>query len=77
MLPRNSDDIARQRMQAKFGMTVSLGALVATGLLSRMDGPWAAGARSLHLCAGIALVGFSYWHLTLYQQNARMRGRSA
>lgn len=73
---RNSD-IARQRAQAKLGLTVSLGVLVASGLASRMDGPWTQGARTLHVCAGVALVGFSYWHLTLYQQPVRMRGRSA
>lgn len=73
----NSVDIVRQRGQAKIGMSLSLGALVATGLLSRMDGPWNPGARTMHLCAGVALVGFSYWHLTLYQNHARIKGRTA
>jgi thiosulfate reductase cytochrome b subunit len=77
MQTKSNIDIARQRQQAKLGMTVALGALVATGLLSRMQGAWTQGARTMHLCSGVALVGFSYWHLTLYQQNARMRGHSA
>ena len=34
-------------------------------------------ASATRTCSGVALVGFSYWHLTLYQQNARMRGHSA
>ena len=46
---------------AKTGMTLSLGALVATGMMR------GSGARKLHIVSGIALVGFSFWHHHLYQ----------
>ncbi len=77
MRTRNNSDIARQRELAKLGMSVSLGTLVATGFLSRMAGSWPQGTRNLHLCAGVALVGFSYWHWTLYPQTALPKGRFA
>jgi hypothetical protein len=77
MRTRNSNPVIRQREQAKLGMAVSLGALVATGFLSRMAGSWSESSRTVHLCAGVALVGFSYWHWTLYQQNATSKGRFA
>ena len=73
----NNDAVALRRRQAKLGMTLSLGALVASGILSRLNGPWQQGARVLHVCSGAALIGFSYWHVTLYQNNAHMKGRKA
>ena len=77
MRTRNNNDSTRQREQAKVGMAVSLGVLVTTGFLSRLAGAWTPGTRNVHLCAGVALVGFSYWHWTLYQQNALSKGRFA
>jgi len=74
---KSSSDIARRRGQAKLGMAISLGALVATGIASGMRGSWTPGARTLHVCAGVALVGFSYWHVTLYEQNGMRRGHIA
>lgn len=69
------NDLSVQRDQAKIGMAVAVGTLVATGFLSNVKG-WTRTTRSLHLCAGVALVGFSYWHWTLYpQQNRPLRGR--
>ncbi|WP_092787923.1 hypothetical protein [Rhodospira trueperi] len=48
-------------------MVVSLGALVFTGYLcargSRRDTD---SARMAHMVAGVALLGASYWHTTLY-----------
>lgn len=58
---RRRRDIKRSRSIAKIGMTVSLGGLVATGM---MKGP---NARKAHLIAGVSMVGFSMWHYTLYQ----------
>lgn len=77
MRTRNNSDIARQRELAKLGMSVSLGTLVATGFLSGLAGARTRGMRNLHVCAGVALVGFSYWHWTLYPQTALAKGRFA
>lgn len=51
----------RQRSVAKIGMTLSMGALVATGLMRGR------GARTLHVWSGVALIGFSVWHHALYR----------
>lgn len=77
MRTRSNNDIVLQRERAKLGMAVSLGVLVATGLSSHLAGSWSQNARALHLGAGVALVGFSYWHWTLYPQNALPKGRPA
>jgi hypothetical protein len=58
---RSSRSVSNQRIAAKAGMGVSLGALV-----------WTAMARSrkvmrYHTLAGVALLGFTVWHLTLYR----------
>lgn len=66
MAPRQNP-LTLKRQQAKVGMSVALGVLVATGFMSHKDIAAAEKARTLHLCAGIALVGFSYWHWSLYQ----------
>lgn len=57
--------VARQKSIAKIGMSLSLGTLVATGLIAGR------GARTLHVLSGIAMVGFSIWHYSLYQQDPR------
>jgi hypothetical protein len=57
----------REKTKAKNAMVASLGALVFTGYLcargSRRD---TEGARMAHMVAGVALLGASYWHTTLY-----------
>ncbi|SDE97054.1 hypothetical protein SAMN05421720_1197 [Rhodospira trueperi] len=57
----------REKTRAKNAMVVSLGALVFTGYLcargSRRDTD---SARMAHMVAGVALLGASYWHTTLY-----------
>lgn len=50
---------------AKHGMTVSLAALVATGFIGGKT------SKRLHLVAGVALVGFSLWHHSLYPSSNR------
>lgn len=55
----------RKREAAKIGMTLSLGAVVATGLMKGR------GARTLHILSGMALIGFSLWHHNLYQPSGR------
>jgi hypothetical protein len=59
--------LAADRATAKTGMTLSLGALVVTGMMRGR------GAGKIHVAAGIALVGFSFWHHRLYQRSS---GRS-
>lgn len=61
--------LAENRRWAKAGMALSLGTLVGTGLLSHTSEEGKAGlAHMAHVAAGIALVGFSYWHWTLYRR---------
>ncbi|MGD8387084.1 MAG: hypothetical protein PVG49_08075 [Desulfobacteraceae bacterium] len=55
----------RKRSVAKAGMTLSLGALIVTGLMQGR------GARTLHIWSGVSLVGFSIWHHRLYQPAPR------
>jgi len=54
-----------KRTLAKVGMATSLGLLVTTGLLETgRSEP----LKRLHLWSGFALVGFSYWHYSLYNR---------
>ncbi|WP_419785970.1 hypothetical protein [Pseudodesulfovibrio sp.] len=52
-----------KRTLAKAGMATSLGILVATGL---METNKTENLKRVHLWSGFALVGFSYWHYSLY-----------
>jgi len=54
-----------KRSAAKIGLTMSMGALVATGLMRGR------GARILHIWSGLALIGFSAWHHQLYRSARR------
>jgi hypothetical protein len=49
-----------QRELAKIGMVVSMGTLLVSGFMGRE-------ASRVHIGSGLALIGFSYWHYTLYQ----------
>ncbi|PIE70016.1 MAG: hypothetical protein CSA22_10195 [Deltaproteobacteria bacterium] len=53
--------LAQKRSLAKMGMIASMGTLVATGFMRSRE------ASAVHVGAGLALVGFSYWHYTLYE----------
>lgn len=71
-----SNTLTEQRKQAKIGMALSLGALVGTGFMAHMFEEKKAGiAHLVHVVAGVSLVGFSYWHWTLYQRSPQ-GGRS-
>lgn len=62
---KNHSSLPTQRQIAKVGMTASLGVLLWTAMR---------GGRRLmkyHTAAGIALMGFSLWHLSLYNGNPR------
>lgn len=54
-----------KRTLAKAGMAASLGTLVATGL---METSKTETLKRVHLWSGFALVGFSYWHYSLYNK---------
>jgi len=54
-----------KRTLAKAGMAASLGTLVATGL---METGKTETLKKIHLWSGFALVGFSYWHYSLYNK---------
>ncbi|WP_051295091.1 hypothetical protein [Maridesulfovibrio bastinii] len=58
-------DTQTKRTLAKAGMAVSLGTLVATGLLETSKSE---NLKKMHLWSGFALVGFSYWHYSLYNR---------
>lgn len=73
----NKSALARKRDLAKAGMAVSMGTLLATGFFERVTSDRGALARDLHLVSGLALVGFSYWHWSLYQRDVKNRGNAA
>lgn len=54
-----------QRSLAKTGMSVSLGALVWTGFRRNRK------AMAYHVLAGVALLAFTAWHMTLYKSNSK------
>ncbi|MFW5735138.1 MAG: hypothetical protein ACOCWR_08770 [Oceanidesulfovibrio sp.] len=58
---RGSTDRDRREL-AKVGMAASLGMLVLTGFLE------GSAARKWHIASGVALIGFSWWHHSLYQR---------
>lgn len=72
--PKTTDDpkararaAMKERTHAKNAMVVSMGALVLTGYLAARGGRRDTGtARVAHIIAGVALLGTSYWHQTLY-----------
>ena len=55
-------DLDTKKELAKIGMTASMGITVVTSLYMKNKT-----MKYLHIGAGVALVGFSYWHHTLYQ----------
>jgi hypothetical protein len=59
--------LLQQRSIAKTGMAVSMGALVLTGFLHGRK------VRLAHVVAGVALLGLSYWHHTLYTNDPLKR----
>lgn len=55
-------DLDTKKEIAKIGMTASMGITVATSLYMKNKF-----MKNLHIGAGVALVGFSFWHHMLYQ----------
>lgn len=62
---RHAAENRNRKERVKLGLALSMGAVVATGL---MDGR---SARTLHIMAGAALVGLSLWHRLLYTPGGR------
>ena len=56
-----------KRSIAKAGMAVTMGSLVATGLMETNRNP---ALKKIHLWSGVALVGFSCWHYSLYNKKS-------
>lgn len=55
--------LSDQRQYAKVGMSASMGVLVLTSIMgTKRTRPW-------HLVSGVALVGFSLWHHSLYERD--------
>jgi hypothetical protein len=54
-------DLDTQKEIAKIGMTASMGITVATSFYMKNKF-----MKNLHIGAGVALVGFSFWHHMLY-----------
>lgn len=68
--PTAKNGLQKKRTAAKVGMVGSLGLLVYSGMRR------APGMRVLHIGAGVALLGLSYWHSRLYpteNQSAKAR----
>lgn len=57
---KKTSDISRKRSIAKYGMAVSMGLLVTTGLMDTKR------SKAMHLVSGAGLIGFSVWHYSLY-----------
>ncbi|MDL1973418.1 MAG: hypothetical protein LWX55_01250 [Deltaproteobacteria bacterium] len=55
--------IDRSKTYAKTGMIASL--LVAAGTAFFQD---SRKAKCIHIASGVALIGFSYWHHSLYRK---------
>lgn len=58
--------LRRKRSWAKWGMVGAMGVLALTGYIRRSSQ-----ARMVHAAAGVALLGLSYWHHTLYVNDPR------
>lgn len=64
---RRNRTLQTRRTLAKAGMGAAMGILVWSALAGRQV------LRRYHAPAGIALIGFTVWHLTLYQRKAPKR----
>ena len=63
-------DLDTKKELAKIGMTATMGITVVTSLYMKNKT-----MKYLHVGAGVALVGFSYWHHTLYQSDKKKKAK--
>lgn len=61
-LLNRSWDLETKKEVAKIGMSASLAIVVGTSFAMKSKA-----MKTLHIGAGVALVGFSFWHHMLYQ----------
>ncbi|BBF92482.1 hypothetical protein [Blastochloris tepida] len=62
----------REREAAKVAMIATLGVATLTGLMLMRHHGWNKSAvKSTHVATGLALVGASWWHYTLYGRRGR------
>ncbi len=59
-------DLDTKKEIAKIGMVASMGITVGTSLYMKSKT-----MKNLHVGAGVALVGFSFWHHMLYQSEKK------
>ncbi|MDR2789760.1 MAG: hypothetical protein LBB59_02115 [Campylobacteraceae bacterium] len=64
-MAKTSDSLKAKREIAKVGMTASLSVLTISAFMLKNKS-----AKRAHVAAGIALIGFSYWHHKLYRDKA-------
>lgn len=64
-------DLDTKKEIAKIGMTASMGITVATSFYMKNKF-----MKNLHIGAGVALVGFSFWHHMLYQPEKKVKNKS-
>jgi hypothetical protein len=62
---RRPSRLQTQRTTAKTGMAVAMGVLVWSAMAGRRV------LRRYHPLAGVALLGFSVWHMALYKPKSR------
>jgi hypothetical protein len=65
---QQDNKLKTKREMAKAGMTASLGILTLSAFMLKNKT-----AKKLHVAAGVALIGFSYWHHTLYQPTEKQK----
>jgi hypothetical protein len=63
---QSNNNLKTKKEIAKVGMTASLGILTISAFMLKNKT-----AKRAHVAAGIALIGFSYWHHKLYQEKAK------
>lgn len=61
-------DLDTKKELAKIGMTATMGITVLTSFYMKNKT-----MKYLHIGAGAALVGFSYWHHTLYRPDKKKK----
>lgn len=66
---RRDRTLPTRRLIAKAGMVAAMGALTWTALAGRQV------LRRYHPLAGVALLGFTAWHMSLYQHRPPSRQR--
>lgn len=65
-------DLDTKREIAKIGMTATMGITVATAFYMKNKT-----MKNLHVGAGFALVGFSFWHHMLYKPNKKTKNKAS